>query len=185
MGYLVRVLREFFGGSNPAATQLFERAHGLIVEVWLDTAELLERAADLAESADLLGHDAINRRTALLGLELCARDRHYHAAPDQIVAETERLAREQPQKRTPIRIPERARTLLQRLTLASWVATLSTGCGGQTDGDSPLRQEGGLGLGEGGAGDSGGSGAFSEGAVIVGETSDETDNAIQASIVSV
>ena len=53
------------------------------------------------------------------------------------------------------------------------------------DGYSPLRQEGGLGLGEGGAGDSGGSGAFSEGAVIAGETSDETDNAIQASIVSV
>jgi non-reducing end alpha-L-arabinofuranosidase len=53
------------------------------------------------------------------------------------------------------------------------------------DGYSPLRQEGGLGLGEGGAGDSGGSGAFSEGAVIAGETSDETDEAIQASIVSV
>ncbi len=53
------------------------------------------------------------------------------------------------------------------------------------DGYSPLRQEGGLGLGEGGAGDSGGSGAFSEGAVIAGETSDETDAAIQASIVSV
>lgn len=53
------------------------------------------------------------------------------------------------------------------------------------DGYSPLRQEGGLGLGEGGAGDSGGSGAFSEGAVIAGETSDATDDAIQASIVSV
>jgi hypothetical protein len=53
------------------------------------------------------------------------------------------------------------------------------------DGYSPLRQEGGLGLGEGGAGDPGGSGAFSEGAVIAGETSDETDDAIQASIVSV
>jgi len=53
------------------------------------------------------------------------------------------------------------------------------------DGYSPLRQEGGLGLGEGGAGDPNGSGGFSEGAVIVGETSDATDDAIQASIVSV
>jgi hypothetical protein len=52
-------------------------------------------------------------------------------------------------------------------------------------GYSPLKQEGGLGLGEGGAGDSGGSGGFSEGAVIAGETSDATDNAIQKSIVSV
>jgi len=133
MGYLVGVLHEFFGGSRPAAAQLFERAHALIVEVSLDTAELLERVVDLAEGADLLDHDAITRQTALLGLELCARDRHYHAALDQIAAETERLARERPEKRAPIRIPERARALLQRLTPASCVATLSTGCGGQTD----------------------------------------------------
>jgi non-reducing end alpha-L-arabinofuranosidase len=52
-------------------------------------------------------------------------------------------------------------------------------------GYSPLKLEGGLGLGEGGAGDSGGSGGFSEGAVIAGETSEETDNALQKSIVSV
>ncbi len=52
-------------------------------------------------------------------------------------------------------------------------------------GYSPLKQEGGLGLGEGGAGDANGTGGFSEGGVIAGETSDATDNAIQASIVSV
>ncbi len=52
-------------------------------------------------------------------------------------------------------------------------------------GYSPLKQEGGLGLGEGGAGDNGGTGGFSEGAVIAAETSDATDNAIQQSIVSV
>jgi hypothetical protein len=52
-------------------------------------------------------------------------------------------------------------------------------------GYSPLKAEGGLGLGEGGAGDSGGSGGFSEGAVIAGETTDATDDAIQKSIVSV
>jgi hypothetical protein len=52
-------------------------------------------------------------------------------------------------------------------------------------GYSPLRQEGGLGLGEGGAGDKGGSGGFSEGAVMAGETTDATDDAIQKSIVSV
>ncbi len=52
-------------------------------------------------------------------------------------------------------------------------------------GYSPLKQEGGLGLGEGGAGDSNGTGGFSEGAVMTGETSDATDNAIQQSIVGV
>jgi hypothetical protein len=52
-------------------------------------------------------------------------------------------------------------------------------------GYSPLKVEGGLGLGEGGAGDTNGTGAFSEGAVMAGETTDATDAAIQKSIVSV
>ena len=52
-------------------------------------------------------------------------------------------------------------------------------------GYSPLKQEGGLGLGEGGAGDQNGTGGFSEGAVMAGETSEATDDAIQASIVGV
>ena len=52
-------------------------------------------------------------------------------------------------------------------------------------GYSPLKQLGGLGLGEGGAGDSNGTGGFSEGAVMAGETSNATDDAIQKSIVSV
>lgn len=52
-------------------------------------------------------------------------------------------------------------------------------------GYSPLKQEGGLGLGEGGAGDPNGTGGFSEGAVIAAETTDAVDNAIQKSIVSV
>ena len=52
-------------------------------------------------------------------------------------------------------------------------------------GYSPLKQLGGLGLGEGGAGDSNGTGGFSEGAVMAGETTNATDDAIQKSIVSV
>lgn len=52
-------------------------------------------------------------------------------------------------------------------------------------GYSPLKQLGGLGLGEGGAGDTNGTGGFSEGAVMSGETTDATDDAIQKSIVSV
>ena len=51
-------------------------------------------------------------------------------------------------------------------------------------GYSPLKQEGGLGLGEGGAGDSNGTGGFSEGGVIAAETTDGTDDAFQKSIVS-
>jgi hypothetical protein len=52
-------------------------------------------------------------------------------------------------------------------------------------GYSPLKQEGGLGIGEGGAGDTNGTGGFSEGAVMAAETTDAVDNAIQKSIVNV
>ncbi len=48
-----------------------------------------------------------------------------------------------------------------------------------------LEQMGGLSLGEGGSGDPGGNGAFSEGMVVKGMTDDATDDAIQASIVKV
>jgi len=50
---------------------------------------------------------------------------------------------------------------------------------------SPLRQEGGLSLGEGGDGSNSGTGAFSEGVIIAAVTSDATDDLIQANIVSV
>jgi hypothetical protein len=50
---------------------------------------------------------------------------------------------------------------------------------------SPLRQEGGLSLGEGGDGSNSGTGAFSEGVVIAAVTTDATDDLIQANIVSV
>jgi len=54
--------------------------------------------------------------------------------------------------------------------------------GALPSGYNPLRQEGGLSLGEGGDGSNGGSGAFSEGVVIADMTSDATDDAIQSDI---
>ena len=49
----------------------------------------------------------------------------------------------------------------------------------------PLQQQGGLSLGEGGDGSAMGTGAFSEGAIIAAQTSDATDNAIQANLTTV
>ncbi|HEY4103510.1 MAG TPA: arabinofuranosidase catalytic domain-containing protein [Polyangiaceae bacterium] len=48
----------------------------------------------------------------------------------------------------------------------------------------PLKQQGGISLGEGGDGSAMGTGAFSEGAIIAAETSDATDNAIQANLTT-
>jgi hypothetical protein len=48
----------------------------------------------------------------------------------------------------------------------------------------PLQQQGGISLGEGGDGSAMGTGAFSEGAIIAAETSDATDNAIQANLTT-
>jgi non-reducing end alpha-L-arabinofuranosidase len=49
----------------------------------------------------------------------------------------------------------------------------------------PLQQEGGISLGEGGDGSAMGTGAFSEGVIIAAETSDATDNAIQANLTTI
>jgi hypothetical protein len=49
----------------------------------------------------------------------------------------------------------------------------------------PLQQQGGLSLGEGGDGSNMGTGAFSEGVVIAAQTTDATDNAIQANLTTV
>jgi hypothetical protein len=57
--------------------------------------------------------------------------------------------------------------------------------GALPSGYNPLRQEGGLSLGEGGDGSNSGTGAFSEGVVIASVTSDATDNLIQSNITSV
>jgi non-reducing end alpha-L-arabinofuranosidase len=50
---------------------------------------------------------------------------------------------------------------------------------------APLEMQGGLSLGEGGDGSNAGTGAFSEGVIIADETTDATDNLIQANLNSV
>jgi hypothetical protein len=49
----------------------------------------------------------------------------------------------------------------------------------------PLQQQGGISLGEGGDGSAMGTGAFSEGVIIAAETTDATDNAIQANLTTI
>jgi hypothetical protein len=49
----------------------------------------------------------------------------------------------------------------------------------------PLQQQGGISLGEGGDGSAMGTGAFSEGVIIAGQTSDATDDAIQANLTTI
>jgi hypothetical protein len=49
----------------------------------------------------------------------------------------------------------------------------------------PLKQQGGISLGEGGDGSAMGTGGFSEGAIIAAQTSDATDNAIQSNLTTI
>jgi non-reducing end alpha-L-arabinofuranosidase len=49
----------------------------------------------------------------------------------------------------------------------------------------PLKQQGGISLGEGGDGSAMGTGAFSEGAIMAAQTSDATDTAIQANLTTI
>ncbi|HVZ89672.1 MAG TPA: arabinofuranosidase catalytic domain-containing protein, partial [Polyangia bacterium] len=69
--------------------------------------------------------------------------------------------------------------------------TLSTAWNGSLPTNSnptsyiPLQQKGGISLGEGGDGSAMGTGAFSEGCIVLGETSDATDDAIQMNLTSI
>jgi hypothetical protein len=68
---------------------------------------------------------------------------------------------------------------------ASKAALTTAWSGALPNGYNPLKQEGGLSLGEGGDGSNLGTGAFSEGVVVADVTSDATDNLIQSNIASV
>ncbi|MEZ4444693.1 MAG: radical SAM protein [Polyangiaceae bacterium] len=83
LGYAANVLRRFCDRDGDSEV-LQRRATLLTRAISRDTADYLEKAIALAEAADLADPDAILRKTALLGLEIAAADRHWHAELDSL-----------------------------------------------------------------------------------------------------
>ncbi len=104
LGYAGNVLRRFYPG--PRAEALRERAYELTRAISLDTAELLYRALELAEKADVGAPERFERLTARLALDVAKQDRLWHEALDEIYADMGAFTSEPRERSTPRPTPK-------------------------------------------------------------------------------
>ena len=149
LGYAVNVLRRFHGGdSEPLA----RRALALTRDISLDTARFLDKAIALAERVDLGDFDAIERETALLGLEIAAADRRFHEELDALHADLRAFAAGPAARASLPRRPTASfHNLKASLALGLSMAVALGGCDGcgkvETTGQGGQGGHGGLGTG--------------------------------------
>ncbi len=146
VGYAAKLVEHFHPDRAGAHRRLLERAESLTRAITLDTAALLEKAVDLAESASLDGvdafdafdaFDAIERKTALLALEVAASDRVWQHELDQFYAEVDGFVRRLGEPRVARRAPAKSRpNVALTASLALWALGASA-CGGDTGTDAP------------------------------------------------
>ncbi|MBW2452900.1 MAG: B12-binding domain-containing radical SAM protein [Deltaproteobacteria bacterium] len=86
LGYTARVL-EHFHGDKGDLRPLLRRVEQLTRGITLDTTDLLDQAIELAETASLDDWDECERRAGLLGLEVAAKDQHWHRELDDLLAD--------------------------------------------------------------------------------------------------
>ncbi len=137
LGYTSQLLRCFYNVNSVKGQRLLDRVEKLTKDIVLDTALFLEQAVNLAETCDLADHDRIARETAWLGLRVSAHNRVSHAALDDIVSDISAFVDEQPRLRQHVSIPERAKSVIERMTLAGCFAASLQACGGSTSDPAP------------------------------------------------
>ena len=133
LGYTAQLLRSFFNVSTTRGQQLLDRVAKVTRDVVLDTADFLESVVQIAETCDLSDHDGITRETALLGLRVSAHNRVSHAVLDDLITDLCAYVDEQPRSARAPSIPERAKAIIERMTLAGCFAASLQACGGSTD----------------------------------------------------
>jgi radical SAM superfamily enzyme YgiQ (UPF0313 family) len=133
LGYTAQLLRSFYNVKNARGQRLLDRVAEITKDICRDTADLLERAVDIAEAADLGNHDRITRETAMLGLRALAHNRASHAALDDLIADICSFVAEQPRTAQTTTVPERARAVLERMTLAGCMVAGLQACSGEVD----------------------------------------------------
>jgi anaerobic magnesium-protoporphyrin IX monomethyl ester cyclase len=134
LGYVSKIIQHF-NEDSPALRSLVRRTAELTREISLDTADHLERALVLAETVDLADRERIERETALLGLEIAATDRVFHARLDEVFAELDAFGARAADKRKR-RVPPRIARIAERVGLATLVgfvtANAAVSCGSTT-----------------------------------------------------
>jgi anaerobic magnesium-protoporphyrin IX monomethyl ester cyclase len=156
LGYTSQLLRCFYNVNTVQGRSLLDRVDRLTRDISLDTALFLEQAVNIAETCDLSDHDGITRETAMLGLRVAVHNRVSHAALDDIIADICAYVDVQPRVAQPISIPERARAVLERMTLAGCFAVSLQACGGSTDNGNSGPQTSGGAAGSSGTSHTGG-----------------------------
>jgi anaerobic magnesium-protoporphyrin IX monomethyl ester cyclase len=139
LNYSCSVLDWFYRVGDLRKERLRERAHELTKNISLDTAELIEKALDLARRLDPNDGDQVARQTALLGLEVAARDRVWHAALDALMSDLRAFSatgrRRDEVRRRPVGQVARA---AQGAAFAGWLALWAPGLEGCSSSADPL-----------------------------------------------
>ena len=133
LGYTAKILDLFYKDDRGQCANLMERAQEITRSITLDSADLLERAMDMAAQADLSDHDQVARKTARLGLRVAASDRVWHAAMDALEKDMARFVRGEMQVER--RSTRRTAGAVQGAAMAGWLglwASGATGCTGST-----------------------------------------------------
>lgn len=143
VGYAAKLVEHFHPDLGGAHRRLRERAESLTRAITLDTAHYLEKAVELAERADLEDFDGIERRTALLALEVAAADQSWQHELDEFYAEIDAYVRRLAEPRAAAQRRQKAR-VGKNLALGASLALWALGCGGSTeDGTEPKPADGG------------------------------------------
>ena len=150
LGYAAKVV-EHFHGPSAETDALWRRSQQLTREITLETAAFLERAVELAETVAVDDHDAIERQTALLGLEIAAADRGLHQALDDLYGDMASFAKGTTASpavplRPPARLTDKLLGLRPSLALGMSLALAWTGCEDSVTVD-PAPGDGGVGAG--------------------------------------
>ncbi len=93
VGYTLKVLEHFYDDPRGERAALIRRANDLVTRISTDTASHLEMAIALARDADLADKDAVERKTALLGLAISAKDAVFQRELDGMYEAMDRFRR--------------------------------------------------------------------------------------------
>ncbi len=137
LGYSAKLLDYFYDDQRLAVEALKRRAADLTRDIALENAELLERALEIAETADLADEDLILKKTALLGLEIAALDRVRHAQIDDLNEDMRALARRAGARKGGSAPTRLLRQALQGVAMLGAVSVSTVGCGGSTSSTRP------------------------------------------------
>jgi radical SAM superfamily enzyme YgiQ (UPF0313 family) len=128
LGYNAKVLEHFYADPGGERERIAARAAQLTRAIALDTAGYLERALDLARMADLGHRESIERKAAMLGLEVAASDAHWQRELDEVYGAFDSFAK----RAGRVRLARAVRRLARGAAVgASLAIGTAPACGGQ------------------------------------------------------